>query len=139
MQYQLRGCSLDRGNVEVVSPLVQQMANSEVQHSPNLRSQPTVQELFRRVRTINDQHGRRRSLVSVSPSEGFLTPQSKFGSEISFGELDEQLRWSPSVLSLCSSSVEPGLSPYLINEDLHHSSPPSVLVCACFLLSFCDG
>ncbi|TKY63926.1 U-box domain-containing protein 33 [Spatholobus suberectus] len=124
-----RDCSLDQGNVEVASPLVQQMANSIVGHSPNLRSQSVVlgenhwvklinpvQELFHRVRTIND--GRARSLASVSSSEGFLTPQSQFGREVSSDQLDGQSRRSPSVFSMCSdsSSVEPGLTPNLISD-----------------------
>ncbi|XP_020217130.1 U-box domain-containing protein 33 isoform X2 [Cajanus cajan] len=131
-----RDSNLDRGNVEAVSPLVQKKANSEDGHSPHSRSQSVVlnhwikltnpaQELFRRARTVNNGHG--RSYASVSSSEGFLTPQS------------------PSVVSVCSDSVEPGLTPNLIsggsenvldlnlnglsqtNQNLHHSSPPSVL------------
>ncbi|KAL3026705.1 hypothetical protein AAZX31_03G008200 [Glycine max] len=131
-----RDCSLNRGNVEVEFPLLQQMANSEVGHSPNLSFQSILQgqnhgikltnpaqELFRRVRSVNDGH--MRSLESVSSSEGFLTPPSKFSKNI--------------------SSIEPGLTPNLINDgsenaldlilndpslinkDLHHSSSPSVL------------
>ncbi|RDX86290.1 U-box domain-containing protein 33, partial [Mucuna pruriens] len=146
-----RDCSLDRGNVE-------QMAKSEVGRSPHLRSQSVTlgqnhwvkltspaQELFRRVRTINDGH--RRSPASVSSSEGFLTPQRKFGREVSSDELDGPSRWSPSVFSMCCNSglIEPVLTPNLISdgsenvldlnlnglspisEDLHHSSPPRVL------------
>ncbi|KAK7389946.1 hypothetical protein VNO78_25243 [Psophocarpus tetragonolobus] len=127
---QTRDCSLDRGNVEVASPLVQQMSNSEVGNSPNLRSQPVVQgqnhwvkltnptqELLRRVRIII--YGHRRSLEYVSSSETFLTPQSEFGTEVSCDELDRLSRQSPSVFSMCSdsSSVGAGLTPNLINES----------------------
>ncbi|KAL2335977.1 hypothetical protein Fmac_010423 [Flemingia macrophylla] len=152
-----RDCNSDRGNVvEAVTPLVQQMENFEVGHSPHSRSQSVVlgqnhcikltnpsQELFRRARTVNNGHD--RSHASVSSSEGFLTPQRNFGREVNSDELDGQSRWSPSVFPACSDSVEPGLTPNLIsggnenvldlnlngpsliNQDLHHSSPPSVL------------
>ncbi|KHN26961.1 U-box domain-containing protein 33-like isoform X2 [Glycine soja] len=135
-----RDCSLDIGNVEVAFPMAQQMANSEVGGSPKLRSQSIVQgqnhgikltnpaqELFRRVRSVNDGH--RRSLASVSDE--------------SYGQSGR----SPSVFSMCSHSisVEPGLTPnlisdgseneldltlngpFLINKNLHHSASPSVL------------
>ncbi|KAJ1403529.1 Serine/threonine-protein kinase, active site [Sesbania bispinosa] len=149
-----RDGNLDRSNVEGKSPLVQQMPNSEVGHSPNLRSQSVswgqnqwvklaspAQELFRRARSTNDGNG--RSIASVSSSEGSstTTPQSKLGSD----ESDRVSRWtnSPSVLSMCSDSESPnlisdgsenaldlislsGLS--IIKEEYsHHSSPPSVL------------
>ncbi|XP_027907221.1 U-box domain-containing protein 33-like isoform X2 [Vigna unguiculata] len=132
---------LDRGNVEVVSPSVLQMENSEVGHSPNIGSPSSVagqnrwrkltnpgQELFRRVRTINGAHRRRTG--SVSSLEGYLTPQRKFGKEASCDELDEQSRGSPSVFSMCfeSCSVDPELIPELNdfslnNKDLHSPSP----------------
>ncbi|KAK7349510.1 hypothetical protein VNO77_06937 [Canavalia gladiata] len=153
-----RDCSLDRGNVEAISPSVHQMQNSEVGPLTPPRSQSVAlgrknwakltdpaQGLFRKVRSTND--GRRRSLASVSSSEGFLTPQSKLGREASFDESDGHSRGSPSVFSVCSDSgsVEPLLTPNLIadgrenvldlnmcslsmiKEDLHHPSPPSVL------------
>jgi len=156
--YQLRDCRLDRGNVEVVSPSVQQIANSEVEHSPNIGSPSTVnrwrkltnpgQESFPRVRTISDGH--RRSIGSVSSLEGYLTPQRKFGKEASCDELGGPSRRSPSVFSMCfeSCSDDPELMiPNLIsngsenvldfslndfslnNKDFHHSPSPSVLVC----------
>lgn len=139
---------MDIGNVEVAFPMAQQMANSEVGGSPKLRSQSIVQgqnhgikltnpaqELFRRVRSVNDGH--RRSLASVSDE--------------SYGQSGR----SPSVFSMCSHSisVEPGLTPnlisdgseneldltlngpFLINKNLHHSASPSVLVCIHFPLS----
>ncbi|XP_027334440.1 U-box domain-containing protein 33-like isoform X2 [Abrus precatorius] len=103
------------------------------------------QGLFRRGRSIDD--GVRRSISSASSSERLLTPQSKLGREVGFDESDEQSRWSPLVPSLGSDngSVEPLLTPNLISdgsenaldlnlssrslieEDLHHSSSPSVL------------
>ncbi|KAK8464905.1 hypothetical protein PHAVU_010G099400 [Phaseolus vulgaris] len=148
-----RDCRLDRGNVEVVSPSVQRIANSEVGHSPNMGSPSTVQaqnrwrklsnpgkELFRRVRTISDGDG--RSIGSVSSLEGFLTPQRKFGKEASCDEVGGQSRRSPSVFSMCCESCS--VDPYFINngsenvelslndfsmnnKDLHHSPSPSVL------------
>ncbi|KAJ1429592.1 Zinc finger, RING/FYVE/PHD-type [Sesbania bispinosa] len=153
-KYHSRDGNLDRSNVEGKSPLVQQIPNSEVGHSPNLRSQSVswgrnqwvklanpAQELFRRARSTNEGHG--RSIASVSSSDqgsSTTTPQSKLGSD----ESDRVSRWtnSPSVFSMCSDSE----SPYLISdgsenaldfislsglsiikeEYSHHSSPPSV-------------
>ncbi|XP_047155092.1 U-box domain-containing protein 33-like isoform X1 [Vigna umbellata] len=123
-----RDCRLDRGNVEVGSPVLQ-IANSEVGHSPNTGSPSSVegqnrwrkpintgQELFRRVRTING--ALRKSIGSVSSLEGYLTPQRKFGKEASCDEFDEQSRGSPSVFSMCFESClgEAQLIPDLINN-----------------------
>ncbi|CAJ1950147.1 unnamed protein product [Sphenostylis stenocarpa] len=154
----IRDSNLDRGNVEVISPSVQQIANSEVGHSPNMISSSvgqgknywtklpnSEQEFFRRVRTISD--GQMSRIGSVSSSEGYLTPQRKFGKELSCEELDGQSRRSSSVFSMCfnSCSVDAELIPNLMNDgsgnvldltlnefslnnkDVHHSPSSSVV------------
>lgn len=111
-----------------------------------------AQELFRRIRSISYGHG--RSMASVSSSEVLSNLQNKLGGEVSSDETDGVSRHcssSPSVFSVCSDSgsgsVETALTPNLISdgsecvmdlnssglssikeEDLYHSSPPSVLV-----------
>lgn len=133
---------MDKFRVEGTSPLVQQMQKSEVGHSPHLRSRSSShdQELHHhRVRSISFASESGRSMASsVSSSERFSTQQSK---------LDRDTIWSPS-----TSSIETALTPNLISdgseslldlkmsylssikeENLCHSSPPSVLVnIACF-------
>ncbi|KAK7292684.1 hypothetical protein RJT34_15535 [Clitoria ternatea] len=147
---------LDRGNVEAISPLLQQVPNSQVGHSPLFRSQSVAQgqspwsnltnpaqELFRKVWSNN---GHRRSAASVSSSEEFSIPQRKFGREGSSDESDGVSRILVFSPYSDSGSVEPILTPNLtsdgtgnvldlnglslIEEDPHHSSPdspPSVL------------
>lgn len=151
---------MDQGHVEAASPLVQQVPNSEVEHSLHLRSQSFVlgqnhranltnhaQELFRIARSANDGHG--RSILAVSSTddlEGFSTSHNQMGTEVSSDDSDRLSMMSPSGLSTSSdsSAVGPALTPNLITEgsenvldltlsclikvDLHHSSPPSVLV-----------
>ncbi|CAL0318381.1 unnamed protein product [Lupinus luteus] len=151
---QTRNRILEGGNVEVTFPSVQQMASSEAERSPHLRSQSIElghnhfvnqtnrnEELIRRVRSSSDGHGR-RSVPFPSPVR-FSTPQNRLG--ITSDELDEQSRQSPSIFSTFSDdySVETVFSPSnLINEgsenvlaltlsnlsrNLRHSSPHSVL------------
>ncbi|XP_027349803.1 U-box domain-containing protein 33 isoform X3 [Abrus precatorius] len=140
--------SLNEGNVEVASPLVQQVPRSQSitlgqNHGTNLSS--PAQDLFRRVRSANDGH---RAIISAASSpedsEGFSTPRDRMGTEVSSDESDRLSRMSPSGLSTCSdSAVESALTTslitersesvidltlsHLIKEDLRHSSPPSVL------------
>ncbi|XP_061341262.1 U-box domain-containing protein 33-like isoform X1 [Gastrolobium bilobum] len=103
-----------------------------------------AQMLISRVRSINDRYG--RSIAAVSP-EGFATLENRLSREVCSDESDGLSRWSSSVFSVCSdsASVESALTTYLISEgsenvldlslsglslikeDLHHSSPPSVL------------
>ncbi|OIW19917.1 hypothetical protein TanjilG_28896 [Lupinus angustifolius] len=151
-----RNRSLDGGKVEVTSPSVQQMARSEAERSPHLRSQcidlghnhfvnqtNRNEELFCSIRSSSDRHGRR--IVPFSSSVRFSTPQNGLGREVTSDELDEQSRQSPSVFSTCSDdcSVKTVPSPSnLITEgnenvsaltlcnlsrNLCHSSPHSVL------------
>ncbi|XP_061341300.1 U-box domain-containing protein 33-like isoform X2 [Gastrolobium bilobum] len=132
-----RDCSLYSGNVEVMSPLVHQMPNSESQSITSTPTSPVsqtsrgrrsqsiavgqnhwvllaspAQMLLRRVRSINDRYGR-RSNAAVSP-EGLATPENR----LSYDESDELSRWSSSVFSVCSdsASVEPVMTPNLISE-----------------------
>ncbi|TKY65436.1 U-box domain-containing protein 33 [Spatholobus suberectus] len=149
-----RDRSLDEGNAEVASPLVQQVPNSErslrsqsitlgQDHRTNLTN-PAL-DLLRRVRSANDGH-RASFLAASSPedTEGFSTPRDRMGTEVSSDESDRLSRMSPSGLSTCSdSAVELALTPNLITEssenafeltlsrliieDLNHSSPPSTL------------
>ncbi|XP_061341263.1 U-box domain-containing protein 33-like isoform X2 [Gastrolobium bilobum] len=152
-----RDCILYRGNVEVMSTLVHQMPNSVSQTSQGRQSQSITfgqnhwvkltspaQMLISRVRSINDRYG--RSIAAVSP-EGFATLENRLSREVCSDESDGLSRWSSSVFSVCSdsASVESALTTYLISEgsenvldlslsglslikeDLHHSSPPSVL------------
>ncbi|XP_004492744.1 U-box domain-containing protein 33 isoform X2 [Cicer arietinum] len=149
-----RDRSLDERNVEVASPLVQQVPNSV----RSLRSQSitlgqnhrtdsinSVQELFRRAKSASDEQ--RPSNVDVpSPDDTarFSTPRNMRGTEVSSDESDRLSKTSPSGLSTCSdSAIEPALTPnsvaesseialelslsHLVIEDLHHLSPPSVL------------
>ncbi|CAL0308219.1 unnamed protein product [Lupinus luteus] len=147
--------SLDGGNVDITSPSVHQVPDSEAGSLPLLRSKSTeldknhfvkltnpAQELICRVRPSNDGLG--RSIVSVSSSAQFSTPQNMSGREVSSDESNGQPKWSTSFFSTCydNCSVEPVLTPDLIIEgsdnlleltlsdlspDLLHSSPPSVL------------
>lgn len=150
-----RDRSLDERNVEVASPLLQQVPNSVrpsrsqsitlgQNHSTNSIS--SSQELFRRVRSAND--GMTASITTnFSPvdTEGFSTPCNRRGTEVSSDESDRLSRMSPSGLSTFSdSAIDPTLTPnsvaescenasdltlsHLIkDEDLRHLSPPSVL------------
>ncbi|KAK7394760.1 hypothetical protein VNO78_15298 [Psophocarpus tetragonolobus] len=146
-----RDRSLDEGNAEVASPLVQQVPNSVrsqsvtlgQDHRANLAN-PSL-EFFRRVRSAND--GRGANFLAVSSpeeTEGFSTPRDRMGTDVSSDESDRLSRMSPSGLSTCSdSAVELALAPNLITEssenafeltlspqiikDLHHSSPASAL------------
>jgi len=146
---------LNEGNVEVASPLVQQVPNSvrtfrsqSVTLGQERRANLTnpALELLRRVRSASDGHGARFPAVS-SPeeTEGFSTPRDRMGTEVSSDESDRLSRMSPSGLSTCSdSAVELALTPKLITEssenaleltlsqlvieDLHHSSPSSTVV-----------
>lgn len=112
------------GNVEVTSPLVQQMPNTEVgllthfrSHSVSFGKSVKDQVLFRRARSTNDGHG--KSIASV------FSPCSQSGSVMSTNLISDG---SENVLELSLR----GLSS--IKEDLHHSSPPSVLVLTYFLM-----
>ncbi|KAF7844531.1 U-box domain-containing protein 33 isoform X1 [Senna tora] len=127
-----RDCSLNRGDVDITSPLWQQTPNPEVGSSLHSRSQsvtpeqnhrvkPTnpAQELFRRVKSVN--FGHRRSVATVSSpdgTEGFSTPQNRMGTEGSSDESEGLSRRSPSVFSTFSDSgaVEAALTPDLNND-----------------------
>ncbi|KAK7374288.1 hypothetical protein VNO80_07716 [Phaseolus coccineus] len=144
---------MNEGNVEVASPLVQQVPNSV----RTLRSQSVILgqdrranltnhalEFLRRVRSVSDGHGASSPAVS-SPeeTEGFSTPCDRMGTEVSSDESDRLSRMSPSGLSTCSDSAVELATPRLITErsenaleltlsqlvieDLHHSSPPSTV------------
>lgn len=154
--YQYRDRSLDEQIIDVTSPLVQQVPNSvrslrsqSITLGQNHRTDSTnsSQELFRRVRSAND--GQSVSIVAISSSpddtEGFSTPHNRRGTEVSSDESDGLSRMSPSCSSTCSDgAVESETTPnsitessenalastlsHLMKEDLHHASPPSVLV-----------
>ncbi|WJX86961.1 hypothetical protein P8452_69201 [Trifolium repens] len=120
---QTRDCSLDKLRVEGTSPLAKQMQNSEVGHSPHhLRSKSISHDqelLHHRVGSMSSVSESGRSIASsVSSSEWFSTSQSKFDKEPSL---------SPSPSSVETAAA---LNTNLISikeEDLYHSSPPSVL------------
>jgi len=145
---------LNEGNVEVASPLVQQVPNSvrtfrsqSVTLGQDRRANLTnhALEFLRRVRSVSDGHGASFPAVS-SPeeTEGFSTPRDRMGTEVSSDESDRLSRMSPSGLSTCSDSAVELATPRLITErsenaleltlsqlvieDLHHSSPPSTVV-----------
>ncbi|MED6121732.1 hypothetical protein PIB30_032967 [Stylosanthes scabra] len=141
----------------VAPPLVQQVPNSAAERPVLPRSQSVVtlgqnqtshcRELFRKVKSSNDGHvGSIMPDSSPDNSEGFSTPLNRIGTDISSDESDRLSRTrSPSALSVCSdsSAVDPTMTPnsiseitenvaelslsHVIKEDLHHSSPPSVL------------
>ncbi|KOM37110.1 hypothetical protein LR48_Vigan03g049100 [Vigna angularis] len=145
-----RDHSLNEGNVEVASPLVQQVPNSV----RTFRSQSVtlgqgrrgnLTNDARRVRSASDGHLASFPAVS-SPEEtvGFSTPRDRMGTEVSSDESERLSMMSPSGLSISSdSAVDLALTPGLITEssenaleltmsqlvieDLHHSSPPSTL------------
>ncbi|XP_068485036.1 U-box domain-containing protein 33 isoform X3 [Phaseolus vulgaris] len=148
-----RDQSLNEGNVEVASPLVQQVPNSvrtfrsqSVTLGQDRRANLTnhALEFLRRVRSVSDGHGASFPAVS-SPeeTEGFSTPRDRMGTEVSSDESDRLSRMSPSGLSMCSDSAVELATPRLITErsenaleltlsqlvieDLHHSSPPSTV------------
>ncbi|KAK2353744.1 U-box domain-containing protein [Trifolium repens] len=117
---QTRDCSLDKLRVEGTSPLAKQMQNSEVGHSPHqLRSKSISHDELLSVRSMSSVSESGRSIASsVSSSEWFSTSQSKFDKEPSL---------SPSPSSVETAAA---LNTNLISikeEDLYHSSPPSVL------------
>ncbi|RDX69245.1 U-box domain-containing protein 33, partial [Mucuna pruriens] len=148
-----RDRSLDEGNAEVASSLVQQVPNSV----RSLRSQSITlgqdrranltnpaQDLLRRVRSAND--GPRASFYPVSSpedTEGFSTPRDRMGTEVSSDESDRLSRVSPALSTCSDNAVEPAFTPNLITEagenaleftlsrliieDIHHSPPPSTL------------
>ncbi|OIW01127.1 hypothetical protein TanjilG_25235 [Lupinus angustifolius] len=129
---QTREHSLDEGNVEAASPLVQKVPNSEAEHSLHLRSHSHAlvqnhganltnpgQELFRRVKSANDGHG--GSILDVSfqdDTEGYSSPCNQMGVEVCRDESNGLSKRSPSGLSTCpgSTAVEPALTPNLITE-----------------------
>ncbi|XP_014497846.1 U-box domain-containing protein 33 isoform X2 [Vigna radiata var. radiata] len=145
-----RDHSLNEGNVEVASPLVQQVPNSV----RTFRSQSVtlgqgrrgnLTNDARRLRSASDGHVATFPAVS-SPEEtvGFSTPRDRMGTEVSSDESERLSMMSPSGLSISSeSAVDLALTPGLITEgsenaleltmsqlvieDLHHSSPPSTL------------
>lgn len=142
---------MNEGNVEVASPLVQQVPNSV----RTFRSQSVtlgqgrrgnLTNDARRLRSASDGHVATFPAVS-SPEEtvGFSTPRDRMGTEVSSDESERLSMMSPSGLSISSeSAVDLALTPGLITEgsenaleltmsqlvieDLHHSSPPSTLV-----------
>ncbi|WVZ05573.1 hypothetical protein V8G54_018919 [Vigna mungo] len=145
-----RDHSLNEGNVEVASPLVQQVPNSV----RTFRSQSVTLGQGRRgnltndariLRSASDGHVATFPAVS-SPEEtvGFSTPRDRMGTEVSSDESERLSMMSPSGLSISSdSAVDLALTRGLITEssenaleltmsqlvieDLHHSSPPSTL------------
>jgi len=111
---------LDNFRVEGTSPLVQQMQNSKVGHSPHLisRSISHDQELHHhRVRSISFGSGRSMA-SSVSSSERFLSSESG-RSMIPNLTSDGNESLLDLKMSYLSSIKE---------ENLCHPSPPSVLV-----------
>lgn len=150
-----RDRNLDERNVEIASPLLQQVPNSVIPSrsqsitlGQNYRTNSisSSQELFRRARSVN--HGMTASITTNSSpvdTEGFSTPRNRRGTEVSSDESDRLSRMSPSGLSTFSdSAIDPTLTPYSVaescenasdltlshlikDEDLRHLSPPSVL------------
>lgn len=116
---QKRDCSLENFRVEGTSPLVQQMQNSEVGHSPHLisRSVSHDQELHhRRVRSISSASESGRSMASsVFSSERFSSFETALTPNLTSDGNESLLDLKMSYLS----SIK--------EENLCHSSPPSVL------------
>jgi len=111
---------LDNFRVEGTSPSVQQMQNSEVGHSPHLisRSISNAQELHHhRVRSISSASESGRSMASsVSSSERFSSFETALTPNLTSDGNESLLDLKMSYLS----SIK--------EENLCHSSPPSVLV-----------
>ncbi|XP_045788296.1 U-box domain-containing protein 33-like isoform X1 [Trifolium pratense] len=133
---QTRDCSMDKLRVEGTSPLAKQMQNSEVGHSPHLRSKSISHDqelLHHRVRSMSSVSESGRSIASsVSSSEWFSTPQSKFDNEPSYSPSPSSVETAASNTNLISDGSENvlDLKSYLSSikeEDLYHASPPSVL------------
>lgn len=157
---------MDGTHKEVRSSSQQASANTETGQSNHLRSQSIaigqinhvkftnpVQDLLRRVRSLNVDGNGGRLVIPTSPDDvgGMSTPWSRLDAEGSSDEGDLLSRKSTSqgsVLSSCSSSgmanaalvqlmgTEEGeigsdisIVPQF-KEDFQHSSPPSVLVLA---------
>lgn len=144
--------------MEVVSSLPQASPNIEIGQSNHLRSRSvitqveltnTAQDLLRRVKsaTIEKFGGSTMGVSSPASTEGLSTPDSRSDAEGSPYEWDGVSRRSLSQGSGYSmfSSTDVALVPCVgtegsenaiesalpqFKEDLHHSSPPSVLVCA---------
>lgn len=121
----LKGCGLDKYRVEGTTTLMEQMQNSQVGNSSHLRSRSVSHDQdqvshHHRLRSISSSLGSGRSMVSscVSSPETSWCP-SPLSVEKSLIPSDG----SESVLDLKMSSLSS-----IKEEDLHHSSPPSVLV-----------
>ncbi|KAJ7951146.1 putative U-box domain-containing protein kinase family protein [Quillaja saponaria] len=132
-----RDGSLDGGNAEVASPLLQSRPNSEAGQSHHFRSLSVTlahnsrvklsnpaQDLLRRVMSANtDGRGGNISAIS-SPdyTDGLSTSPSMFYTEGSSDESDRLSRRSPSAFSTSSSSsaIEVALTPNLITDGSEH-------------------
>ncbi|KAI5421792.1 U-box domain-containing protein 33 isoform X2 [Lathyrus oleraceus] len=120
----LRDCGLDQYRVEGTTTLMEQMQNSEVGNSSHLRSRSVSHDQdqvshHHRLRSISSSLGSGRSMVSswVSSPETSWCP-----SPLSVETSLIPSNGSESVLDLKMSSLSS-----IKEEDLHHSSPPSVL------------
>lgn len=117
---------MENFRVEATSPLVQQMQNSEVGHSPHLisRSISHDQELHHhRVRSISSASESGRSMASsVSSSERFSSFETALTPNLTSDGNESLLDLKMSYLS----SIK--------EENLCHSSPPGVLVHILFLI-----
>ncbi|GAU44028.1 hypothetical protein TSUD_349600 [Trifolium subterraneum] len=131
---QTRDCSLDKVRIEGTSPLAKQMQNSEVGHSSHFRSKSHDQELLHhRGRSMSSVSESGRSIESsVSSSEWFSTSQNKSDKEPSWSPSPSSVETASSNTNLICDGSESvlDLKSYLSSikeEDLYHSSPPSVL------------
>lgn len=119
-----------------------------------------AQDLFRRVRSANIEKSGGSIAESIDNSEELINPRGRTTAEVSYDEWDRSSRRSYSPGSNYSASSDVALVPLVrtarsesgsdlsalphLKEDLHHSSPPSVLVseklsfmgCASFSVRF---
>lgn len=113
-----------------------------MRHNTRVELTNPAQDLLRRVRSANlEKHVKNRTDVSPSVNNGGLSsPNSRSDGEGNSYGWDGSSRGSPqSPGNLVSSFSDLALAPCLgtetsengldSKEDLHHSSPPSVLVC----------
>ncbi|MED6158827.1 hypothetical protein PIB30_036543 [Stylosanthes scabra] len=136
-----RNLSLDGGNVEIRSPLTPQTTHSHAEPSAHSRSHSIslgqnqwmkAQQLYRRVRSVNERNGGR--IMSLSSPIRFLMQHNRINREETSNDSRQAspLLSSPSPFNFISERTENASalnlsSPNVIEPDFHHSSSPTRL------------
>ncbi|MED6223053.1 hypothetical protein PIB30_070265 [Stylosanthes scabra] len=131
-----RNLSLDGGNIEIRSPLTPQTPHSDGEPSAHSRSHSVslgqnqwmkAQQLYRRVRSVNERNGGGGRIMSLSSPIRFLMQHNRISRE----ETSNDSRQA-SPLNFISERTENASalnssSPNVIEADLHHSLSPNRL------------